>query len=335
MDLPWTQRQSLTLRRLSITSAILLSHGYNTSAAYERPIHTLVIALAACAFAIVSVSKAFPVLFGISKFKPVYTAVPLDDLEPNGSPTQRGPVITARPSHNGRVRLTVLVAAIVILSIRVELVRRIIRATECTRDSVEIFLPLIIAAYDCIRFQQHGTWQEQETPDSSVYDVIKARTKRYILLPRFRYLYPTALLCFGCKFLLDLWHPINSTYICPISTKERATVQLAQFGCLVLDSLLAFLLYENLPREDGNGLSPKRSVILWSSTMASSAVIWGVVGTFVYIFKPEYRHWLLLFDTTSFVGTVVSIAWQAFVFCIFCITTLHCVSMPSCGKSSY
>ena len=286
--------------------------------------HTLVISLATCAFALISISKTLPILFGLSKFKPTYTAVPLDDLEPNG--TQDRPVILAKASHGGRIRITVLAAACVALSLRVELYRRVTKAPECARNSVEIFLPLLIGVYDALRFQQVDHSPIVDGPDGSVYDAIAAKARRYILRPRFRYICSATLLCFGCDLLLDLWQPLNSTYICPVSTSEQTAIQLCQVGSLVLDTVLAILVCENLPQADGTGLAPRRSVVLWSSTLAATAVVWGVVGFVVYTFKPEYRHWLLLFDTPSFLQSVFLVSKQAMLFCIFCIATLHCVS---------
>ena len=282
------------------------------------------IALATCAFALVSVSKALPVLFGIGKFKPTYTAVPLDDLEPN-RPQDR-PIISAKASHGGRVRLTVLATACIALSLRVELYRRISKAPECARNSVEIFLPLLVGVYDALRFQQIDHSPIVDGPDGSIYDVIKARARRHILRPRSRYICSVTLVCLGCDLLLDLWQPLNSTYICPLATNEQTTVQLCQLGSLILDAVLAIVVCENLPRSDGTGLTPRRSVVLWSSTMAASAVVWSVVGLAVYTFKPEWRFWLLLFDTPSFLGSVLTIFKHAVLFCIFCIATLHCVS---------
>jgi hypothetical protein len=315
------------MQRLSLTSTALLSLSHATSIAYARPIHTTVTAFATCAFLIVSASKAVPKLFSSAQTKPSYTALPLDDLSADTASTESLAKDGVSQGHQGRVRLSILAAGIGALSIRLELYRQVSKKTECTISSVEIFLPLLIALYDAMRLQKREGIGLSDKLDGSVYDMLQDTAKRYVVGPRFRYVLSTFCFCLGCRLLLSEWLPLNSTYICPVVLNQHTIIPRMQACCLLLDFVIAIVVYEMLPRSDGTGLSPRRSVVLWSSTFTGTALIWSIVALIVYIAKPEYRFWLLLFDSSSFFGLLISMMLQALLFSILCITALHSVGI--------
>merc|ERR1711939_612796 len=45
----------------------------------------------------------------------------------------------------------------------------------------------------------------------------------------------------------------------------------------------------------------------------------------VYFFKPEYRNWLLFLQPSLDIGTLFAIIGHVFLFCVLCISTLHCI----------
>ena len=321
--------QVIDLSRLSLISAAQLAYNYTTAIAYSRPVHTTITALAACVFLIVSASKAIPNLFGTARGTPAYTTLPLHDLSGNSSAAEVEPKDGAPSRNQSRVRITVLAATTALLSVRLELYRQISKKTECTVSSLEIYLPLLLACYDAVRFQSNDAVAAAEKPDGSVYEALQEHSKRYILGTRFRYILPAGALCFGCRLLLNQWIPLNSTYICPVVLKQQNTIPSMQAGSLLLDFLLAVIVYEMLPRNDGSGLSPRRSVVLWTSTLTGAAAVWSLIAAIVYIAKPEYRIWLLLLDSPHFFGLLTSIIFQSLLFSIFCIATLHSVGSPN------
>ena len=104
-----------------------------------------------------------------------------------------------------------------------------------------------------------------------------------------------------------------------------------QVGSLVLDFCLAVIAYETAPKTDGKGLSGRRCVVLWSSVMLSTSVVWSIVAAVLYIFKPEIRFWLLFLYPALEFGTILAIAGHVFTFCVLCISLLHCVSNAQNG----
>lgn len=260
-----------------------------------------------------------------------YPSLPLNDLgnvEPQNARTQES------NQGQGKVRVTVLAAAIVALSLRLELYRRISKATECTIDSLEVFLPFLIALYDVYRSQKQSppSGEKQTTTSASGWiprtvGSIQEAVSTYLLRPRTRYMLPVFLLAFGCHLIPGLWRSSTSTYICPIVTGEPRTIKLFQFLALFLDFSIAIIAYETRPKADGGGLSGRRCVVLWSSTLLGVSIVWSVVGGAVYLFKPEYRGWLLLLRPSVEFGTLVVMSVHTFLFCLVFISTLHCVSL--------
>ena len=291
-------------------------------------------ALASCAFLIVSASKAIPNLFVSARVTPLYTALPLNDLSDDGSATDTDAKDTPAPRYQGKVRITVLAVAISALSVRLELYRQINKKTECTVSSLEIFLPLLLACYDALRFQKNELVEVSERPDESTYRVALKNLKRSILEQRFRYVLPAAALCFGCRVLLKQRLAVNSTYICPVVLRQQTTIPSMQTACLLLDLLLAIIVYEMLPRSNGYGLSPRRSVVFWTSTLTGTSIVWSIAGVIVYLVKPEFRFWLLLLDSPRFLELLISLSLQSLLFSIFCITTLHSVSCFLISRNS-
>jgi hypothetical protein len=47
----------------------------------------------------------------------------------------------------------------------------------------------------------------------------------------------------------------------------------------------------------------------------------------LYFLKPEFRNWLLLLRPTLDIGTLFAIIGHVFLFCLLCISTLHCVRL--------
>lgn len=286
-------------------------------------------ALATCAFLIVSASKVLPTIFASTSSTPVYSALPLSDLSPSNPSDEQLVKNGDLPPHQGRVRITILAGAITAVSVRLELYRQISKKPECGVSSVEVYLPLILAVHDALRYQRHeGIVPHEDSDDSgfdTLYGSLKTSALRVMIKSRYRYILPAVLLCYGSHLLLGEWMPLNSTFICPVVLGEYTTTFYLQLFGLVLDSVIIVIIYEMLPRSDGSGLSPRRSVVLWSSTLAATALIWSAISLIVYIGKPQFRFWILLLDAPNFFEMISSISVQSVLFSVFTIATLHSI----------
>ncbi|RMZ85051.1 hypothetical protein DV738_g163, partial [Chaetothyriales sp. CBS 135597] len=309
---------------VALSSAALVALSYETSIAYDRPLHTFVAALGLAAFALVSVTRAraIPALFVTSLAADTISSLPLND----GAKT---PPLdsTKRQRYHARIRLPVLAAAVAALTIRLEVYRQVSKATECMVTSVEVWLPLLLFVYDGIRTQRHhylDTLSASSPNPAGLGARVKPVINRYILSPRSRYVAPVAAVSLGCSLLLSLWRPLNSTYICPITGRQQHSIPLLQVCGMFLDVVLAVLVYETTAAgADNSATSSGKNVELWSSAMFVSAFVWAIVGAVLYIVKPEWRRWLLLLDMPSFLDISMAIFLQALLLSILIISALH------------
>jgi hypothetical protein len=105
----------------------------------DRPVHAVVCALAVAGFLLLSTSRAWPGLFRPPRDGAGYVEIPLEDREGTGTYRE---VTPERGAHVGglgpRISRLLLIATVCALSVRIELFRRISKATECTISSVEV-----------------------------------------------------------------------------------------------------------------------------------------------------------------------------------------------------
>jgi hypothetical protein len=105
----------------------------------DRPVHTIVFCLAVAGFLLLSLSRAWPGLFRSPQSAAGYVEIPLNDREETSAheeilPNQGGHVV----GPGLPISRLLLVASICALTVRIELYRRIYKATECTISSVEV-----------------------------------------------------------------------------------------------------------------------------------------------------------------------------------------------------
>lgn len=105
----------------------------------DRPVHTVVFSLAVAGFLLLSISRAWPRLFRSPGDGAGYVEIPLDHREETGThreiPSDGGAHIFG---PGPRIPRLLLIASICALTVRIELFRRIYKATECTINSVEV-----------------------------------------------------------------------------------------------------------------------------------------------------------------------------------------------------
>jgi hypothetical protein len=229
--------------------------------------------------------------------------------------------------------VTVLTLAVVLLSLRLELYRRIAQNPECTVPTVEIWLPLLLALYDSLQNQKYRQTDGTEKIDNTVYESLIETARRNLLSTRFRYVLPTTLFCWGCQFLLRLWNGLNSTYICPVVTGEHTSVPAAQVFGLLADAALLIVVWQHFPTPSRVSLTPRRNVVLWASTMLGTVGVWIIGGAIVYQQKHRMRYYVVLWDVDTF-PVLCSMALQALLVSVTFVTTMHSVSHNLSPKGS-
>ncbi|RMZ78075.1 hypothetical protein DV737_g4040, partial [Chaetothyriales sp. CBS 132003] len=250
---------------VALSSAVLLVHSYDTSIAYERPVHTFVAALSVAALALVSIVSGLPATFTTSPAAHGgSSAHGCSSLSAREDCAKTLLLLDDAKRHRLRIRWPVLAIAVVAITARVEVYRQVSKATECTLSNVEVWLPLMLFVYDCARTQRYHhhhlgpDWPSEGTAGGVAR--LKLVVTKYVLRPRYR-----------------------------------------------------------------SATSSGRIVLLWGTALFASAVVWTIVGVVVYVFRPEWRRWLLLLDTRSFLVTSSAIFLQSILLSVLLISTLHTI----------
>ncbi|KPI36267.1 Beta-1,2-xylosyltransferase 1 [Cyphellophora attinorum] len=302
-----------------LSPACLLWLAYSTdhAIAYHRPVHTAVLSLAVCSCCLVYASRAFPTL--LSKPSQNGASPSLLPHVKEDSDEKRGvPPSATQETLNGTRRPILLVLAVIALSCRIETLRRITKSPECTVPSVEVWLPLLLAIYDGLRFQR-STPQDA----TAISNLLMRATRLWGRRSRFRYILPVASVCLGCQLLLTSWWGLNSTFICPIVTGEQLTVPASQLSGLFMDAVISAVIWEQLPRGRPNNTTAVETAHFLSRAMVGVVVAWIGIGTAVYGLAHRHRYYVLLLDASS-VSMWASIVIQAIVFSVLVVTSLHC-----------
>ena len=121
-------------------SAVLLLQSYPNAIAYDRPVHTVILAFSFASFLLLSLNKTSPNLVRHRRaHSRIYNAVPLEDHEDAGTLPEAIPEQHDRRAGPGPgVARLILVTSILALTVRIELFRRILKTTECTVSTVEV-----------------------------------------------------------------------------------------------------------------------------------------------------------------------------------------------------
>lgn len=232
---------------------------------------------------------------------------------------------------SGSHLLLLMVAAVVALSSRIEIQRRILLRSECASRSVVCWLPTIIAIYDALRYQ---TWQrihqeDADKMDNTVYQDFRGSLRSFLLSSSYRFVPGAILLSTGCYIMSGIWLSSESNHVCPIISMDRLWIPRLQLLALFLDSFLTIAAAELAMRE-----APSKSLLTvpvsWSIVLSSTAMIWLAASMFIVSTQPEHKAWLFMQTESSQMGTSVSLLGKAVVLAIICVSVLYSVSW-ACG----
>lgn len=255
------------------------------------------------------------------------TAISLEELQHGLDLTLKGTQEPRRSSVSNVKLFTILFAATAALTIRVEILRRLLATPECSTRSVEVFLPFFVAIYDALRFQKSQNFDAERDVDASAYDDLIFAFKSKWLSSRWRYVPVAFGLSFGCYLVAGLWLSSESSYVCPLLSWEAVAIPRLQIVAVLLDT---FLVIAALELAIGNTqptsytLSTPRS---WTIVMLLSSAIWIVIAIVVYHTEPEHINWLLLRHDVFQSASLLTLLYRAVFLSIFCLSTLCSVSL--------
>lgn len=212
--------------------------------------------------------------------------------------------------------------AVCAVSVRVEFYRRIATASECTTQSPDVFLPLLIAIYDAARSSTlKGKALKEDLDGTQPKTRLGSISQRFLRSPA-RFVIPAFIVSAASYCSLGIWDGINSTYICPIVLREPQIILFMQWASLILDASIAIALYE-ISLSSGGSTSRGRSrpCISWAFILFTASAVWTAIGMIVYLAKPHYLPWLIPVDLLFTTNLVISLLWQTLLFSTFAVST--------------
>lgn len=229
-----------------------------------------------------------------------------------------------------------MTVATILLTLRIDLQRRLLLASECTTRSVEVWLPFLIAVYDALRFQRqqrprraheddNGDDDDDDDIDATTFDHLGQSLSSAFLSSRWRYLPTAFLLSLGCFLVAGLWTTSQSTYICPLLSTDINLVPRLQVLALFLDTALAIAVLELTL----GGMLPSSPILetptSWAVVLTLTSAIWSVVAIVCYSNQPENRGWLLLQHEHFPLRSLFLLLCQALFLTVLCMSTLYSV----------
>lgn len=265
-----------------------------------------------------------------------YVSIPLHETSDGQSKSAEDKERNYSQTLNSSVLLLLVLAATAALTLRIEFHRRILLASECTTRSLEVWLPLLLALYDALRFQQPLLLEDEEDddPGSSAYRDFARSLRKSLLSSKYRYVPAGLLMSLGCHMVAGLWLTSQSSHTCPWVSTDSFVVPRLQALCLAIDAFLAIAVAELSSGYRSSGF-PLSTPFSWATVTSLSAAAWFSISVFVFRTQPENQSWLLMNSGIPRPTVLFTLLCQAVVLSILCISTLYSVSVRTNDTFQY
>ncbi|KAF1992050.1 glycosyltransferase family 90 protein [Aulographum hederae CBS 113979] len=271
-----------------IASIAYLSTTYDTSFAFDRPVPSAIIILAACGASIIAGERLWPIALHSS---PDFTPIPLTERRFSHSRQSSGASVLSvdgTPANGPTSRLRqariFFLALLLCVCLRVEVLHRVTLNTQCTVHGLQAFLPLVLAIEDYFLNQRSRTVGLPDGKLVGFLAVFRDRVKR----SRFTNLGTSLLL--GCSSLLGSVLDVTprSTIICAATLRFIHDIPLLQFSGFILDGLLLIIIVRLAGLHTHNtNRSPR--VLGWCLVLSSLVLL--AAGGIAFLSLPDERYW--------------------------------------------
>ncbi|OJD16620.1 hypothetical protein AJ78_03212 [Emergomyces pasteurianus Ep9510] len=296
-----------------ILSVSLLTLSAECSLVFDRPAHTAAIAFALSGALLWISGQTLFAPSGDSDVDDHDDSIPLSDsLLHSSSDTSSRALAKLRKLTSAQIRRAsfIIRLAICVLALRIEVLRRILHNSECSKPAFFSLIPLLVSIYD------YWISRRANRINSALGFDDSAKRSLVSTLP--------ILLLIASAFLnSSLSSGWKSTYICPLTGNSALWTTVLQILGLALDTitLIAFAELARKPtrRKDGRRVS---ITVLWSFIFIGVSGMWFLVGFLIYFIMPSYRQWLLSFSL-SYVGSVLKLT---LLFTCVCVSASYIIS---------
>ncbi|KAI9372784.1 hypothetical protein BJX61DRAFT_542363 [Aspergillus egyptiacus] len=271
-----------------LISVTFIATSYQTTFAFDHPLHTSVLACLLSGCSLLILSRFVHRIPSVSLSADKYSIIPLTELDhtttdetPAAGEAQSATKVQGAPRWWLKVGL---LSGIVCA--RIALSWNITKNIECAPTGYAFFIPLLVAIYDSWRCRRPAT---SSTPSDHPKNVllrlpvtIASRVRFFFLQSRLRYVISAAFLAASCILVQSFHHGSESNFICPIVSGQYVRQRTFSLICLVLDSVIlvcaAELSDEGAHHYDG---TKKQDLLSWGYSLIGNVLFW--VGWVIYL----------------------------------------------------
>ncbi|KAL4866806.1 hypothetical protein BDV12DRAFT_172287 [Aspergillus spectabilis] len=263
-----------------LLSCTFITTSYNTTFAFDHPLHTAVLACFLSAISLLILSRFVFQTPNISHTTDKYSAIPLNELDHSaleGLPHLGTDADATKAQRTLKWWLMIGVFSGIGCA-RIIVYRSIADNIECAPPGYTYLIPLLVAIYDLWRNQR--ATQSWVRPDYShnaplrILATITNRIRFFVLQSRLRYVISATLIAASGLLILSFHHGRQSTYICPIVSGQHTRLRNSRILALILDFLLltgaAELSGEGARREGRR----KHALLSWGYGLLGVVLLW-------------------------------------------------------------
>ncbi|OJJ47861.1 hypothetical protein ASPZODRAFT_151296 [Penicilliopsis zonata CBS 506.65] len=271
-----------------LLSSLLLTLSYDTTFAFDHPIHSIVLSCFITGLSLVAFScllNRAPKPDGDSQQK--YTLLSLSDRSETAisePPPARFGTNRAKTRNVKRVKLAVLY---LICCIRVGIYRELTIKVECAPKGYAYAIPLLVSLYECWYNSQscqpvnHDDDQDGAEPSDSEHGAARLyeRIGYFVLQGRLRFVIAAGLLSFSGFLASSFYNGSQSTFICPTFSSQAAHLRTLKVLATILDTVILIGAAElSRTATRSPDASRKQTMTRWGHGCLVVAMAWGVIG---------------------------------------------------------
>ncbi|KAL4967906.1 putative capsular associated protein [Aspergillus stella-maris] len=276
-----------------ILGCIFITTSYNTTFAFDHPLHTAVLACFNSGISLLLLSRFVQRIPSISPPPDKYSAIPLTELDQSTPTGVDDDASKDQYTLKWWFRIAVFSG---ICCARVAIFRYVTNHIECAPPGRTYLTPLFITLYDAWRNQRASErWVRPDQSEDAILRIpltLASRIRYFVLQSRLRNVISAAFLVASGLIIDSFDKSQQSTYICTIVSGQHFRQQTLRTLGLILDSTILIFAAElsgDVARREGRR---KQALLSWG---------YGLLGVVLFL-----GGWVIALTVTAEPGTYIT-----------------------------
>ncbi|KAL4931726.1 putative capsular associated protein [Aspergillus undulatus] len=265
-----------------ILGCTFITTSYNTTFAFDHPLHTAILACFNSGISLLLLSRFIQHIPGISPPPDKYSAIPLTELDQSAPTGADDDAAKAQYTLKWWLRIAVFSA---LCCARIPLFYKITEHIECAPTGHTFLIPLFVAIYDAWRNQRAPErWVRPDQSEDALLRIpitIASRLRYFVLQGRLRYVISAAFLAVSGLLVASFHKGQQSTYICSIVSGQHLRQQTFRTLGLILDCVILIFAAELSGEGARREGKRKQALISWGYGFLGVVLFLG--GWFIYL----------------------------------------------------